>query len=124
MSSGGDLEVKIHRPDGIISQQHPQAWSIDFGVVDGGFIETTPENSAGTFAAPELGYQAHGNFGGNNGPDLVDKTLFIQSRKDQVYSKVHLLFQINNTPDEFMSVTIRGVANTNGSRNWEATAPQ
>jgi hypothetical protein len=55
---------------------------------------------------------------------LVDEIFFIQSRNGQVYSKVHLLFGINDTPDGFMNITFNGVANTNGSRNWEATAPK
>ena len=77
-----------------------------------------------TFFAPEDGYKPKGNFANNNGPDVVQKALFIKSGHGQVYSKLGFLFHINNTPDATMSVTIRGVANTNGSRNWEATAPQ
>jgi hypothetical protein len=122
--SGGDLKITVNRPAGVISGRNPQDWSIDVVVADGGFIETSPGESAMTYAAPESGYQPNGTFGKNNGPNLVDKTFFIQSRIGQVYSKVHLLFGINDTPDGFMYVTFSGVASTNGSRNWEATAPQ
>jgi len=122
--AGGDLKITVNRPAGIISGRNPQDWNIDVEVTGGGFIETLPSESAMTYAAPESGYQPSGKFGKNNGPDLVDKTLFIQSRNGQVYSKVHLLFGINDTQDGFMYVTFSGVANTNGSRNWEATAPQ
>jgi len=122
--SGGDLRITVNRPAGVISGRNPQDWSIDVEVVTGGFIETSPEESAMTYAAPESGYQPSGTFSKNNGPDLVDKIFFIQSRNGQVYCKIHLLFGINNTPDDFMSVAFTGVANTNSSRNWEATAPQ
>ncbi len=124
VSSGGDLKITVSRPDGIISQQHPQNWSIGLEVVDGGFIETSSSESAIAYVAPAEGYQPSGTFGNNNGPDLVDKALFIQSRNGHVFSKVHLLFGINDTPDGFMSLTFSGVANTNSSRNWEATVPQ
>ena len=122
--SSSDLRITVNRPAGVISGHNPQDWSIDVQVVDGGFIETSPEESAMTYTAPESGYQPRSAFGKNNGPDLVDKMLFIQSRNGQVYSKVHLLFRINDKPDGFMYITFNGVANTNGSRNWEATASQ
>jgi hypothetical protein len=124
VSGSGDLKITVNRPDGIISQQHPQNWNIQIEVVDGGLIETSFEESSTTYSAPESGYQTSGTFGNNNGPDLVDKIFFIQSRNGQVYSKVHLLFGINDTSDEFMPITFTGVANTNSSRNWEATAPR
>lgn len=124
VTTGGDLKITVSRPAGIISQQHPQDWSIQIEVEDGGLIETSFAESRITYSAPEDGYQATDTLENNNGPDLVDKMFFIQSRNGQVYSKVHLLFGINNMPDELMSVTFSGVANTNSSRNWEATAPQ
>jgi hypothetical protein len=36
-----------------------------------------------------------------------------------VYSKLGLSFRINSDPDGLMNITIGGVANANGSRNWE-----
>jgi hypothetical protein len=124
VSAGGDLKIMVNRPDGVISQQHPQNWNIDFEVVDGGYIETSDQEWGVTYAAPESGYQPSGTFGNNNGPDLVDKAFFIQSRNGQIYSKVHVLFGINANPDDFMNITFTGVANTNASRNWETSAPQ
>jgi hypothetical protein len=124
VSNGGDLKITVNRPDGIISQQHPQNWSIQIEVVNGGLVETSFGESRITYSAPESDYQNTDTLGNNNGPDWVDKFFFIQSRNGQVYSKIHLLFGINDTPDEFMSVTFTGVANTNSSRNWEATVPQ
>jgi hypothetical protein len=122
VDAGGDLKVTINRPDGIISQQHPQSWNIDFEVIAGGFIETSDQEFSVTFAAPGNGYQTDGKFGNNNGPDLVEKFFFISSRNGQVYSKVHLLFGINDTPDGLMNITFYGMANTNGSKNWEGDA--
>jgi len=119
---GGDLKITVKRPVGIISQQHPQNWSIHIEVIDGGLIETSFGESRIAYSAPEDGYEIADDLGNNNGPDLVDKMFFVQSRNGQVYSKVHLLFGINETPDKLMSVTFSGVANTNSSRNWEAAS--
>ena len=44
---------------------------------------------------------------------------FVSSRNGQTYSKVLFSFTINQDPDGFMYASFRGVANTNGSRNWE-----
>jgi hypothetical protein len=41
-----------------------------------------------------------------------------------MYSKVNVGVSINQNPDDYVWVEFRGVANTNGSRNWEATAGQ
>jgi len=123
-AEGGDLKVTVLRPEGIISQQHPQPWSARLEIVDGGFISTSAEESRVSYAAPEAGYAEGGDFPNNNGPDLVDQMLFIKSRGGQLYSKLHFVLRINNTPGDLMSLTLTGVANTNGSRNWEATAPQ
>lgn len=80
VSAGGDLKITVSRPDGIISQQHPQSWSIDFSIIDGGYIESSFKESAVTYAAPESGYQPSGTFGNNNGPNAVDKTFLVPRR--------------------------------------------
>ena len=121
--SGGDLKITVNRPPGEISEHNPQQWSINMEVVGGGFIETSGRESAITFAAPEGGYQSSGTFENNNGPSLVDKAFFLKSRNGQIFSKFHLWFRINDKPDDLMSVRFGGVANTNSSRNWEATVP-
>src|SRR5262249_5183775 len=93
-------------------------------VTDGGFIETSAAESGVTYSAPETGYQHDGTFRNNNGPDLVEERFFVKSRQGRVYAKLYFLFGINDTPDGFIDITFNGVANTNGSRNWEAAAPQ
>jgi hypothetical protein len=122
--SGGDIQITVNRPDGVISQQNPQNWSIQIEIIDGGFIVTSWGEAQTTYSAPETGYESSGTFGNNNGPGAVDQMFFVQSRNGQVYSKIHLLFGINKTPDGFMYITFKGVANANGSPNWEATAQQ
>jgi hypothetical protein len=122
--SGGDIQITLNRPAGIISGRNPQNWSIQIEVIDGGFIVTSWGEAQTTYSAPESGYESSGTFGNNNGIDTLDQMLFVQSRNGQVYSKIHLVLGINQTPDGFMYITFKGVANANGSRNWEATAPQ
>jgi hypothetical protein len=124
VSSGGDIKIRVNRPSGEVSEHNPQMWGIDFEVIGGGFIETSGKESAITFAAPESGYQPSGTFGNNNGTDGLDKSFFVESRNGKVFSKLYLSMGINNEPDGLMYITFRGVANTNSSRNWEATAPQ
>jgi hypothetical protein len=121
--AGGDLKITVNRPGGIISQQHPQNWNIQAEVIDGGFIITSVAESRITYSAPESGYESNGTFANNNGTDVVDQMFFLQSRNGQVYSKVRFSFRINDAADGIMYVTFSGVANTNGSRNWEATVP-
>jgi len=93
-------------------------------IVNGGAIETSVSEASVAYSAPESGYQAVATLPNDNRSEVIDRMLFVESRNGQVYSKVRLLFRINNTPDGFMYVSFNGVANTNGSRNWEATAPQ
>lgn len=119
VQSGGDVEITAARPDGIISQQNPQTWGIQLKVANGGFIESSPDEARITYAAPDGDYQPVGQFDANNGPALIDKELFLQSRNGKVFSKVHLLFRINSNPDGFMSISFKGVANDTSSRNWE-----
>ncbi len=122
--SGGDIKIQVNRPSGIISQQHPQNWGIALEVVDGGLIQVSDTEWGVTCFAPEGDYQSHGVFSNDNGSDMTIRSFFIRSRNGQVYSKLGLSFRINNTPDRIMYLSFSGVANTNGSRNWEASMPK
>jgi hypothetical protein len=123
VTSGGDLKITVNRPAGEVSEHNPQKWSISFEILRGGFIETSDQESAITFSAPEGGYQPTGVFTNNNGTDGLDKSFFIQSRNGQVFSKLSFSMGINHQPDGLMYVAFHGVANTNYSRNWEPTTP-
>ena len=77
-----------------------------------------------TYWAPESGYQASATFMfSTNAPykwaGAFNEGLFVMSRNGQLYSKLGLSFRINEHPEGSMYVTLGGVANTNGSRNWE-----
>ena len=126
--NGGDLEIIITRVPGSLSKRSPGDWSIEFKPVSGGIIESEPATSHITYEAPAGGYQ-DGYFVQMNHDDPawydnVDKVFFLKSRGGQVYSKLNFDFRINNEPNDLMWFQFRGVANTNGSRNWEATVPQ
>jgi hypothetical protein len=126
--SGGDLKITVSRPEGEVSEHNPQDWSLKIEAVDGGLIDSIGQDRI-TYEAPEGGYKPsytfffstqspykwHGGF--NNG-------FFVKSRKDNIYGKIGLSFGINIKPDDSMYIIFGGVANTNGSRNWEATAPK
>jgi hypothetical protein len=124
---GGDVKITMNRPTGTISEHNPQDWGFTIEAVNGGLIETADKEWRVTYAAPETGYQpsnvlsASSNRHGIGG---IQQGFFVQSRNGKIYSKVGISFGINETPDGFMEVTFSGMANTNGSRNWEATVPQ
>jgi hypothetical protein len=60
----------------------------------------------------------------NTWAQIIRQMLFVQSRNGQVYSKVLFSFRINSNPDDFIYITFSGVANANGSRNWEGSIAQ
>ncbi len=124
VSNGGDLKVIILRAPGSLSQRNRGDWSIELVPVNGGIME--PENSLSViFEAPQTGYQGNSLVLMNqNDPawaDNIQKTFFLKSRDGKIYSKFSLDFRVNNQPTDSMWFRFRGVANTNGSRNWEAS---
>ncbi|MGH7943318.1 MAG: hypothetical protein ACREDS_00110 [Limisphaerales bacterium] len=126
--TGGDIRITVNRSAGEVSEHNPQDWSVQVEAVNGGLIETTVAESRATYAAPEDGYQPTAAFEMSTAAQswhaAVDQMFFLESRNGKVFSKVRLILGINETPDGLMDITFSGVANTNSSRNWEATVPQ
>lgn len=124
--SGGDLKITVSRPPGVISGLNRLDWSVQIEAVDGGLMDSGDQEGV-TYWAPESGYQPSITLAAStngHGVELIQEGLFVQSRNGEVYSKIGLSFRINSDPDGFMNIAFNGVANTNGSRNWEATVPQ
>ncbi len=122
--TGGDIKVTVSRSPGIVSERTLQDWSVQIEVVDGGLIETSMADARVAYMAPDNGYQPSAMFiMSTNAPNKwfggFDQMFFVQSRGGQVFSKVFVSMSVNTNPDDPMSVTFRGVANANGSRNWE-----
>jgi hypothetical protein len=126
--TGGDLEVIVTRAPGSITQLNHGDWSIELMPVNGGIMESDFQTAQVTFEAPADGYQdSYLVQMNNNNPawfDNIQQVFFLTSRGSQVYSKFSLDFGINDDPNGTMWFQFKGVANANGSRNWEATAPQ
>ena len=124
--SGGDLQVIVTRVAGSLSKRNPGDWSIELRPVNGGILESDDATCRVTYQAPAEGYQdgylVQMNHDDRAWYDNVDKVLFLKSRGGQVYSKLSFEFRINNEPNGLMWFQFKGVANANGSRNWEATA--
>jgi hypothetical protein len=128
LPSGGDLKVVVTRSPGVITQRDHGDWSIQLVPVSGGIIETDYGASQVAFDAPESGYQdnflAQMSHDSQAWFDNIQKAFFLESRGGQVYSKFSLNFGINDDPNGTMWFEFKGVANANGSRNWEASAAQ
>jgi hypothetical protein len=123
--SGGDLKITINRSPGIVSPENHPDWSIELETVaDGGLVEVTPAMSATTYWAPTEGYQPKcfvrvSEKTGKEWSPKVESCFFVQTRDGGVYTKLSLKVAINLNPTEPAEVMLSGVANTNGSCNWE-----
>lgn len=102
--------------------RNPVSWSLEIEALDGGLIDSGGREAV-TYEAPEIGYQANETVtmstNDNTWYAAMHQTLFIKSRNGQVYSKLGIYFRINQNPDDPIYINFGGVANTNGSRNWE-----
>jgi hypothetical protein len=121
--TGGDIRLMVSRSPGIMSGRNRLDWRVQIEVVDGGLMESGGQDAI-TFTAPENGYLPSDTLVfSTNAPNkwsgLFNQGFFVMSRNGQVYSKLGISFRINENPDDFMYITFSGVANTNGSRNWE-----
>jgi hypothetical protein len=120
---GGDLKITVSRAPGVISGRNPLDWSLRIEAVDGGLIDSSGREPV-TYEAPETGYQPAETFtfstsAPNKWFEGFDQGFFVMSRNRQVFTKLGLSFTINYDPDGFMYLSFRGLASTNGSRNWE-----
>jgi hypothetical protein len=126
--SGGDIKITVSRSEGVVSAQTLQDWSVKIEAVDGGLIRTDVAEARVTYALPERGYQSGDMFiMSTNSPYKwfggVHQMYFVSSRGGQVYSKLNVGLAINRNPADPVWVEFRGTANANGSRNFEADAP-
>ena len=128
VASGGDIKITVSRSAGVVSERTLQDWSVQVEAVDGGVIKTDATEARVTYALPEGGYQPGDTIIlSTNAPHQwagsIERMYFVRSRGGQVYSKVNVGLAINRNPTEPVWVEFRGTANANGSRNFEADAP-
>ena len=122
---GGDIKITINRQPGLVSSDNHPEWSVELETTkEGGVIEVTPATWATTYWAPVEGYQPRFRLVmsdklPNTWSDNVDASFFVQTRNGGVYTKLSLKVGLNLNPDDPVDVTLYGVANTNGSCNWE-----
>ena len=121
--SGGDIILTVSRSPGVLSGRSCLDWSVQVNAVAGGLMNSDGQEAV-TYAAPVNGYEPSTNFiFSTNAPykwfGAFNQGFFLMSRNGQVYSKVNLSFRINTDPNGLMYITFGGVANANGSRNWE-----
>lgn len=121
--TGGDIRITVNRSPGILSSRDRQDWGVKIEAVNGGIMDSSGQEAV-TYWAPESDYQSSIALTfSTNAPykwfDGFTQGFFVKSRDGQVYSKLGISFGINYSPDEPMDITLSGVVNTNGSRNWE-----
>jgi hypothetical protein len=123
VDQGGDLQITITRPPGIISGRNPQAWSARFEAIDGGLMDSAGTERI-TYFAPEAGYNPSRTISSTDrlpegGTGAFRTGFYVKSRAGRIYSKLSVSVGINETPNDPMYIELNGLANTNGSRNWE-----
>jgi len=128
VDDGGDIRLTVKRTPGVMSGRNRLEWGVQVEAVNGGVIESGGQDAI-TYSAPETGYLPSDTLTfSTNAPykwfEFFNQGYFVMSRGGQVYSRVGISFRINANPDDFMSINFNGVANANGSRNWEASAPK
>jgi hypothetical protein len=125
--NGGDIRITINRPAGNVSERTMQDWSVRVEVPDGGLIDTGGQEGV-TYTAPESGYEPSETFimstHAHSWCGVLNQKFFIRSRNGQIFGKINFGIGINQNPDDYVHMEIHGIANTNSSRNWEATVPQ
>lgn len=117
-TSGGDLRVRIRRPESINLGDRGYDWSFEIEGQGGGLILTQDEFM---YSAPANGYQsAYGlKFTANDEhwTDQVERRFFLQSRDGKVYARLVVEVFANYRDKAVFSV--KYFANPNGSRNLE-----
>lgn len=121
---GGDIKLTINRPAGFLSPGDPQDWRVEIEGVDGGLMEVSPAQWKTTYWAPVDGYQPKivllmSANGSQAWSGSMDASFFVQTRDGGVYTKLNLKVGINYNPDDPLTIELHGIANTNGSCNWE-----
>jgi hypothetical protein len=125
--SGGDIKISIIRPPGFVSPRNPQDWRVEVDGIEGaqgGLMDVTPGQWRTTYWAPADGYQPGIVYLMSDSPPQewsgnLDAALFCQTRSGGVYTKLNLKIGINSDPDDPVTIELHGIANTNGSCNWE-----
>lgn len=122
VSSGGDLKITVVKPPDSASAADAQGWHVDMETDEaGGLTQISPEKSKITYWAPADGYQPKitlpmtGNSAQNS--ESLDEMFFVQAREGGIYAKLAVKISLN--AQGLVNVDLHGIANTNGSCNWE-----
>jgi hypothetical protein len=126
-SDSGDIRITVNRPDGIIAPSTQPDWSVQLeSTSEGGLIEITPAIWQTTWWAPTTGYELNRNLlmsANKSRPWSTNAQgyYFTQTRQGGVYAKMLVNVSINPDPKVPYAISLSGIANTNGSCNWESS---
>ncbi len=118
VSTGGDVKMTVEKVPVDSTPGSAENCNVQIGAVGGGIMDSGGQERT-TYWAPAEGYQAQSAFTIPPNGAGMSRGYFITSRDGQVFSKLYLSFRIDEQPGGLMYVTLQGIANTNGSRNWE-----
>ena len=124
VGAGGDLKLTVSREDGVITGRNRLDWGVQIEAVNGGLMNAEGREAI-TYWAPAEGCQPRVSLHFSakapyKWAEGFNRGFFVMSRAGQVFSKLGISFSINYDPNGLLYVTLAGVANTNGSRNWES----
>lgn len=123
VATAGDLKITVTRGNGSLSKRSPVEWSIRLEAVNGAILEVDETQLQNTFLAPETGYREFWEYKMNPQEqtwfDNLNAAFFLKSRNGQVYAKFRFFIRMNETESDKVAVSISGVVNAHGSRNWE-----
>jgi hypothetical protein len=123
---GGDIKLSVNRQPGTISGRNRLDCGVEVAAVNGGIMNSMGQEPV-TYEAPTGGYEPSLTYLFSTNPPgkwvlEFNQGFFLMSRNGQMYSKIGLSFRINESPDGDMYIGFSGIANANGSRNWEGAS--
>jgi hypothetical protein len=119
--SGGDIKITIVGPPDPLLATDSEGWRVEMEADQaGGLMQISPEKWRITYWAPTDGYQPKIALpmveDASQNSESLDGMVFVQTREGRIYAKLAVKISLSN---DMVDLDLHGVANTNGSCNWE-----
>jgi hypothetical protein len=123
--TNGDIKISLTQSPGVSSVAGQPDWRVEIETEEGGgLMPVTTNQWSTTYWAPTGGYERKqvllaSASAPNQWSEDMNALFFVQSRHGGVYTKLSFKAAIRPYPDAPVELVLSGVANTNGSCNWE-----